>query len=108
MEDLRLTSFEDFQDENFGKIGPPERDAFEKEVDDALQAYRMGEVIKQARKARNLTQEQLGAKVGVQKSQISRLERGQGITFNTMARIFKAMNIPAVLDMGDIGKVALW
>ena len=68
MEDLRLTSFEDFQDKIFGKIGTPERDAFEKEVDDALQAYRMGEVIKQARKARNLTQEQLGAKVGVQKS----------------------------------------
>lgn len=45
MEDLRLTSFEDFQDKNFGKIGTPERDAFEKEVDDALQAYRMGEVI---------------------------------------------------------------
>ncbi len=108
MEDLRLTSFEDFQDKNFGKIGTPERDAFEKEVDDALQAYRMGEVIKQARKARNLTQEQLGAKIGVQKSQISRLERGHGITFNTMARIFKAMNIHAVLDMGGIGKVALW
>ena len=66
MEDLRLTSFEDFQDKNFGKIGTPERDEFEKEVDDALQAYRMGEVIKQARKARNLTQEQLGAKIGVQ------------------------------------------
>lgn len=108
MEDLILTSFEDFQDKNLGKIGTPERDAFEKEVDDALQAYRMGEVIKQARKARNLTQEQLGAKVGVQKSQISRLENGHGITFNTMARIFKAMNIPAVLDMGEIGKVALW
>ena len=45
MEDLRLTSFEDFQDKNFGKIGTPERDAFEKKVDDALQAYRMGEVI---------------------------------------------------------------
>ena len=108
MEDLRLTSFDDFQDKNIGKIGTPERDAFEKEVDDALQAYRMGEVIKQARKARNLTQEQLGAKVGIQKSQISRLERGHGITFNAMARIFKAMNIPAVLDIGGIGKVALW
>lgn len=55
----------------------------------------MGEAIKQARKANNLTQEQLGEKIGVQKSQISRLERGHGITFSTMARIFKAMNIPA-------------
>lgn len=30
MEDLRLTSFEDFQDKNFGKIGTPERDALRK------------------------------------------------------------------------------
>lgn len=72
---MKLTSFEDFQDKNFGKIGTPTRDAFEKEVDDAIQAYKIGEAIKQARKANNLTQEQLGEKVGVQKAQISRLER---------------------------------
>lgn len=108
MDDLNLTSFDDFQDETFGKIGSPSRDAFEKKVEEALQAYKIGEAIKQARKANNLTQEQLGEKIGVQKSQISRLERGHGITFSTMSRIFKAMNIPAVLDMGTIGKVALW
>ena len=108
MEEMKLTSFEEFQDKNFGKIGTPERDAFEKKVDDAIQAYKIGEAIKQARKANNLTQEQLGEKIGVQKAQISRLERGHGITFATMARIFKAMNIPACLDMGSIGKVALW
>lgn len=59
MEEMKLTSFEEFQDKNFGKIGTPERDAFEKKVDDAIQAYRIGEAIKQARKANNLTQEQL-------------------------------------------------
>lgn len=57
MEEMKLTSFEEFQDKNFGKIGTPERDAFEKKVDDAIQAYRIGEAIKQARKANNLTQE---------------------------------------------------
>ena len=36
-----------------------------------------GEAIRQARLAKNLTQEQLGEKVSVQKSQISRLERGK-------------------------------
>lgn len=108
MEDLNLTTFEDFQDKAFGKIGTPKRDAFEKKVDDAIQAYKMGEAIKQARKAKKLTQEQLGEKIGVQKSQISRLERGHGITFNTVSRIFRAMNIPAVLDMGAIGRVSLW
>ena len=108
MEEMKLTSFEDFHDKNFGKIGTPQRDAFEKKVDEAIQAYKIGEAIKQARKAKNLTQEQLGEKVGVQKAQISRLERGHGITFSTMARIFKAMNVKACLDMGPIGKVALW
>lgn len=108
MEDIKLTSFEEFQDKNFGKIGTPKRDAFEKKVDDAIQAYKIGEAIKLARKANNLTQEQLGERVGVQKAQISRLERGHGITFSTMTRIFKAMNIRACLDMGPVGKVALW
>ncbi len=108
MEEIKLTSFEDFQDKNFGKIGTPSRDAFEKKVDDAIQAYKIGEAIKQARTASKLTQEQLGEKVGVQKAQISRLERGHGITFSTMARIFKALNVKASLDMGSIGKVALW
>ena len=108
MEDLKLKSFDEMQDEFFGKIGTPKRDAFEKKVEEAYQEYKMGEAIKQARKANNLTQEQLGEKIGVQKSQISRLERGHGITFSTMARIFKAMNIPAFLDMGAAGKVALW
>ena len=108
MEEMKLMSFEEFQDKNFGKIGTPQRDAFEKKVDDAIQAYKIGEAIKQARKANNLTQEQLGEKVGVQKAQISRLEHGHGITFSTMARIFKALNVKASLDIGSIGKVALW
>ncbi len=107
MEEIRLTSFEDFQDKNFGKIGTPTRDAFEKKVDNAIQAYKIGEAIKQVRKALNRTQEQLGEKIGVQKVQISRLERGHGITFATMSRIFKAMNVKTGLDMGAIGRVDL-
>ena len=108
MEEMKLTTFEDFEDKNFGKVGTPQRDAFEKKVEAAVQAYRIGEAIRQARKANHLTQAELGERVGVQKAQISRLERGHGITFATMARIFKAMNVPACLDMAGIGKVALW
>ena len=40
---MKLTSFDDFQDKNIGKIGTPRRDAFEKSVEDALQAYWIGE-----------------------------------------------------------------
>ncbi len=108
MEKMKFTSFEDYQNKHFGEVGTPKRDKFEKKVDDALNAYRIGEAIRQARKANNLSQEQLGERIGVHKAQISRLERGRGITFATMARIFKAMNVSASLEMTGIGKIALW
>lgn len=59
MEDLKLKSFDEMQDEFFGKIGTPKRDAFEKSRG-SIPGIQMGEAIKQARKANNLTQEQLG------------------------------------------------
>ena len=43
-------------------VGTPERDAFERSVDEAVQAYRVGEAIKQARESQNLTQAELGEK----------------------------------------------
>jgi len=62
------------------------------------------------RLTQNLTQEQLGERVGVQKAQISRLEKGKSvITLPTMSRIFQALGIPsATLDLGMGGKVNLW
>ena len=50
MEEMKMISFDDFQDKYIGKIGTPKRDAFEKEVEDAVQAYKVGEALKQARK----------------------------------------------------------
>ncbi len=108
MEEMKMISFDDFQDKYIGKIGTPKRDAFEKKVEEAVQAYKVGEALKQARKMKQLTQEQLGEKVGVQKAQISRLENGKSITISTLSRLLKALNIPASLDMAGVGKVALW
>jgi ribosome-binding protein aMBF1 (putative translation factor) len=109
MEKMKLTPFEDLLDEFYGEIGTPNRDEFERKVDEAVHAYRIGEAIKKARMEQNLTQEELGVRVGVKKSQISRLERGYSITIPTMSRVFKALGITtATLDLGHIGKVALW
>lgn len=108
MEEMKMISFDDFQDKYIGKVGTPKRDAFEKEVEDAVQAYKVGEALRQARKMKRLTQQQLGEKVGVQKAQISRLENGKSITLSTLSRLLKALNIPASLDMAGVGKVALW
>lgn len=106
---MKLYSFEEVKDELIGKIGTPERDEHERKVAEAVHAYHIGEAIKKARLLQNLTQEQLGERVGVKKAQISRLERGYSITIPTMSRVFKALGIStATLDLGIGGKIALW
>ncbi|MDE7457794.1 MAG: helix-turn-helix domain-containing protein [Muribaculaceae bacterium] len=110
MAKMNLTPSSELVDEVWGKIGTPERDEMEVQLKDELNAYFVGEAIKKARKAQNLTQEELGERIGVQRAQISRLEKGKSvITLPTMSRIFKALGIKSgVLDLGTVGKVALW
>lgn len=108
MEKKKLYTLSEIEDELVGPVGTPERDQYETELAEELHAYHLGEAVKQARLSQHLTQEQLGAKVGVQKAQISRLERGKNISFSSMTRVFKAMGIPLTLEIGNIGRVALW
>lgn len=106
---MKLYSLEEVTDEMIGKKGTPVRDNFDRKVEEALYAYRIGEAMKNARLKQNLTQEELGERVGVQKAQISRMERGYSISIPTMSRVFKALGITtATLDLGVAGKVALW
>ena len=104
---MKTYTLEELEDKYIGKKGTEKRNKYEQEQSEELQAYHIGEAIKQARLAENLTQEQLGEKVGVQKSQISRLEKGKSITISSLMRLFSAMEIPVTLDMGGIGKVVL-
>lgn len=106
---MKLYSLEEVTDELIGKKGTPGRDDFDRKVEDALHAYRIGEAIRAERLRQNLTQEELGERIGVQKAQISRMERGYSISIPTMSRVFKALGIStATLDLGIAGKVALW
>lgn len=107
---MNLTSLDEIVDEVWGKEGTPERDAMEVRLKEEVNAYFLGEAIKKARLQQNLTQEELGEKVGVKKSQISKLESGKSvITLPTMSRMFKALGFPtATLDLGTGGKVPLW
>lgn len=104
---MKTYTLEDLTDKYIGEKGTPKRDKFDADLKAELQAYHIGEAIKQARLAKNLTQEELGQKVGVKKSQISRLEKGKSITIASLMRLFTAMEIPLTLDMGGIGKVSL-
>lgn len=104
---MKLFSFEEILDEDLGEVGTPERDAFEAEVAAEIHAYHIGEAIKRARKEKNLTQQQLGELMGVQRAQVSKIESGKNLNFSTIARAFKAMNIPANLAFGGVS-LSLW
>ena len=106
---FKMYSSDDVRDKHFGKVGTPRRDEFERSVAVSVHAYELGEAIKKARLQQNLTQEELGERVGVKRAQISRLEKGYSISIPTMSRVFQALGVAsASLDLGAIGKVSLW
>jgi len=85
---LRIYTLEEAKDKHLGKVGTEKRDKYEYE----LRLDLLGEMIKQARKERHLTQSQLGEMIGVQKSQISRIENNaKNVTIETILRVFRAL-----------------
>lgn len=110
MAKMDLTPLSVVVDEVWGEKGTPERNAMEARLKEDLQAYYIGEAIKAERLKQHLTQEELGAKIGVKKSQISKIESGKCIiTLPTMSKVFKALGFgSASLDLGIGGKVTLW
>jgi HTH-type transcriptional regulator / antitoxin HipB len=85
---MKKYSLDEIKDEFLGKKGTVKRDQFEYD----LQMDVLGELIKQTRIERKLTQEQLGELIGVQKAQISRLENHTGnVTLSTIMKVFSAL-----------------
>lgn len=85
---FKTISLDTMVDKHIGKVGTERRDAFESE----LRIDLLGQAIKQARQERNLTQEQLGDLVGVQKAQISKIENSvKNARFETILKVFDAL-----------------
>jgi DNA-binding XRE family transcriptional regulator len=86
--ELKTYSLAEMKDKYIGKVGTQERDEYEYE----LRMDVLGKMIKTARQERNLTQEELGQLVGVQKAQISKLESSaNSATIDTVLKVFKAL-----------------
>ena len=85
---FKTVSLDTMIDKHIGKHGTKKREAFENE----LRIDLLGQAIKQARRERNLTQEQLGKLVGVQKAQISKIENSvKNARFETILKVFDAL-----------------
>lgn len=86
--DLKSFSLAEMKDKHIDEVGTFNRDQYEYE----LRMDVLGRMIKSAREERNLTQEQLGQLVGVQKAQISKLENStNSATIDTIVKVFKAL-----------------
>jgi len=81
-----IKNFDELIDLEHGKIGTEARNQYEENS----QMFIIGEMLKEARKDANLTQEQLAEKAGTKKSYISKIENAKGnIQLSTLIRIFE-------------------
>ncbi|HTF03279.1 MAG TPA: helix-turn-helix domain-containing protein [Bacteroidia bacterium] len=83
-------------DKLIGKRGTPEREKYEIDI----RTWQIGDSIRDLRKKRKLTQEQLGKLAGVQKTQISELENSPGnINMETIFRVFSALKVDVKIEV---------
>lgn len=66
----------------------------------------IGALFLKRRKELGLTQEQLGEKVGVTKSEISKIENGRGITFATINKLSEALGVSAEIELKPTAAVS--
>lgn len=86
MKRKNITTADEFIDKEFGMVGTPEREQFDRECD----TFRLGVLLKEARKKKGMTQEELAEKVGTSKGYISRLENHLNeVRFSTLKRIIE-------------------
>ncbi len=81
-----VSTFSELLDRKYGKEGTPARDEYERRS----KAFRLGVMIREARKEAKLTQEQLAERADTKKSYISRIERdASDIRLSTLMRIIE-------------------
>jgi HTH-type transcriptional regulator / antitoxin HipB len=81
-----ITTFEEFLNQEYGKIGTPKRDKYEQ----GFEAFKLGVMLQEMRKQQNMTQDQLAKKCGTTKTYISRIENdASDIRLSTLMRIIQ-------------------
>ena len=86
----KLRKASDLLGNKYGKEGSASREEFKKEAI----AYYYGEILKEKRKELNLTQEELSKRVGLKRSYISKIEKGE-----TDMQISSFIRIPEALGL---------
>src|SRR5438067_1977564 len=102
MKKSKPITIEELEDKYFGKKGTPKREKYETELTEEI----IGELLKQAREKQNLTQAQLAKKLGINKSNISKMENNiKSLRMDTFLKVLKALqaklNVSVEFDKAD-------
>jgi DNA-binding XRE family transcriptional regulator len=85
---MKTVTMDELLDRDIGKKGTPEREKFDAKVQAGVIAYQ----LKELRKQKNLTQQQLADMIGVDKGRISKIEKGTlNLTIDTIVKIVHAL-----------------
>lgn len=82
----KIVNYSAILEQKYGKYGSAERAKF----DEDAYAFYTSQVLLDARKDAHLTQAQLAARIGVDKSYISRIEKG--VTVPSVATFYRLVN----------------
>jgi DNA-binding XRE family transcriptional regulator len=81
-----IKTFDELIELEYGKIGTETRNEYEENA----QMFIVSEMLKEARKNANMTQQELAERAGTKKSYISKIENAKGnIQLSTLIRIFE-------------------
>jgi DNA-binding XRE family transcriptional regulator len=82
----KIVRFEDHLEKTYGKRGTPKREKYEQ----GYESFKLGVILQELRKEKNMTQEQLAEKCGTTKTYISRIENNASdIRLSTLLRIIR-------------------
>jgi DNA-binding XRE family transcriptional regulator len=82
----KVIKFEDHLDKEYGKRGTSKREKYEQ----GFEAFKLGVMLQELRKQKNMTQKQLAEKCGTTKTYISRIENdASDIRLSTLLRIIR-------------------
>lgn len=80
----------DYLNNKYGETGTPEREVFNKEAI----AFYYGELIKEKRKEKHLTQEELAQQIGKNRAYIARIEQGKtDLQLSNFMQIINALGL---------------
>lgn len=63
---------------------------------------KIGKLLHLQRKSKGLTQDEVGAMIGVQKAMVSKVENGLCVNFNTINRIAEALEVEPMVELKPI------